>query len=161
MLLLMSAFVDLAGAAAVLYLARTRFAEHAPHWLARTLATYGLLFGTLACIVAIVQNGVFFARVPGMTRHGIDVVAIFAVASALIGIATVQRRIDVYPQALIAASAIAVSTTLLVHNIRLNDLGDFFVISIWLIATSTIAGFLLMHWVRAWRADGRAAGANP
>ncbi|HEX7560124.1 MAG TPA: DUF2157 domain-containing protein [Usitatibacter sp.] len=157
MLLLMSGFVDLAGAAAVVYLARTRFAEHAPHWLARTLATYGFLFATLACIVAIAQNGVFVARVPATTRHGLDVVAIFTVACALIGTATVQRRIDVYPLALIAASAIAVSTTLLVHNIKLNDLGDFFVISIWLIATSTAAGFMLMRWVRAWRTH---AGAN-
>ncbi|HEX7466230.1 MAG TPA: hypothetical protein VF309_06295, partial [Usitatibacter sp.] len=112
---------------------------------------------TLACIVAIAQSGVFAARVPATTRHGLDVVAIFAVACALIGIATVQRRIDVYPLALIAASAIAVSTTLLVHNIKLNDLGDFFVISIWLIATSTAAGLMLMRWVRAWRTD---AGAN-
>ena len=158
MLLLMSGFVDLAGAAAVVYLARTRFAEHAPHWLARVLATYGFLFATLACIVGITQTASFFSHGALPPRHGLDVVAIFTVACVLIGIATVQRRIDVYPLALIAASAIAVSTTLLAHNIRLNDLGAFFVISLWLIATSTIAGFMLMRWVRAWRTD---AGANP
>lgn len=161
MLLLMSGVVDLAGAAAVVYLARTRFADHAPHWLARMLATYGLLFGTLACIVAITQTGVLISRGAPAVRHELGVVAAFFGACVLIGIATVQRRIDVYPLALIAASAIAISTTLLVHSIKLNDLGDFFVISIWLVASSTIAGFLLMRWVRAWRTDGDAAGANP
>jgi uncharacterized membrane protein len=160
MLLLMSCAVDLAGAAGFLYLARTRFAGHAPHWLTRMLATFGFLFGTLACIVATTQGGFDYSHGVGRTRHQLDVVAIFAVASVLIGIATVRRRIDVYPMALIAASWIAISTTLLIKHVQLNELGAFFLLSAWLIGTSAAAGFLLMRWVRAWRVGDDASGAD-
>jgi len=138
MLILIAGFVNLAGAALCIYVAQARFAAHAPHWLARALAAAGFVFGTLACIDAIV-------------RQEVVVVAIFAAACVLIGIATLQRRIDVFPMALIAASFIAVSTTWIIHSIRFHDVGAFFMIATWLILTSTAAGFLLMRWVREWR----------
>jgi hypothetical protein len=43
---------------------------------------------------------------------------------------------------------------------RFNDLGSFFLIAFWLIATSTAAGLLLMHWVRTWQA-AEPEGAAP
>jgi uncharacterized membrane protein len=157
--LLFACTIDLAGAAAVVYLAGTRFAEHAPHWLARMLATYGMLFGTIACILAIVESGRFPSFERTAAPQGAIVAVMFAAMCILMGVATVRRRIDVYPLALIAASAIAVSTTLLVHAIKLNDIGAFFVVALWLIASSTAASFLLMRWVRAWRVAGDVAGA--
>jgi Predicted membrane protein (DUF2157) len=160
MLLLMACAIDLAGAAAVLTVARTRFAEHAPHWLARMLATFGFLFGTLACIIGITQSGLFSSHGGGTTRHELDVAVAFAAACVLIGIATVRRRIDVFPLALIAASWIAISTTFLTGRMNLNGLGSVFAVSAWLIATSTVAGFMLMHWVRAWGSDHDAAGTS-
>ena len=151
MLILFAAFVNLAGAALWVYLAKTRFAAHAPHWLARALAAVGFLFGTLACMAAITHTGLFSSHATELTRQEVIVVAVFAAACVLIGIATLQRRIDVFPMALIAASFIAISTTWIVHSIRFKDLGAFFLVTIWLIGTSTAAGFLLMRWVREWR----------
>ncbi len=151
MLLLFAGIVDFAGAAAFLYLARTRFAEHAPHWLVRMLATFGFLFANFACIAAIARIGRFTSRAAATGNSELPAIAIFAVLCAFIGIATVQRRIDVYPLALIAASFIAISTALLIGHMNLNGLGAIFVVAAWLVASSTAAGFLLMHWVRAWR----------
>ncbi|MGZ5042597.1 MAG: DUF2157 domain-containing protein [Usitatibacter sp.] len=160
-LLLFACTVDLAGAAAAVYLAGTRFSEHAPHWLARTLVTYGMLFGTIACIVAIVESGRFPSFERTAAPQGAIVAVMFAAMCVLVGVATVRRRIDVYPLALIAASAIAISTTLLVHAMKLDDIGSFFVVALWLVASSTAAGFLLMRWVREWRTAGDAEGAAP
>lgn len=151
--LLMACFVDLAGAALFLHLARTRFAEHAPHWLPRVLASYGFLFGTAACVFAIVNDGrVFSTTAAKVGTHDMGVIVAFAVACAIVGAATLRARRDVFPLALIAGSWIAISTTFLVRHMKLADLGSFFLLAIWLIGTSTAAGFLLMRWVRAWRA---------
>jgi len=151
LLLLVACVVDLAGAALFVYLGRTRFAEHAPHWLARMLATFGFLFGTAACIFAIVNHGGVHPRPDVMSRQDFIVVVTFAVTCGAIAIATLRSRSDVFPMALIAASWIAISTAFLIRHIKLGDLSDFFLIAIWLIGTSTAAGFLLMRWVRAWR----------
>jgi hypothetical protein len=151
MLILVAGFVNLAGATLCVYVAKTRFAAHAPHWLARALAATGFLFGTVACIAAITHTGIFSSHSAEMTRQDLAAIALFAVAAVLVGIATLQRRIDVFPMALIAASFIAISTAWIIASIRFKDLGAFFVIATWLIVTSTAAGFLLMRWVREWR----------
>lgn len=151
MLVLIAGFVNLAGAALCVYVASTRFAAHAPHWLARALAAIGFTFGTIACIAAITHAGVFSSHDTAMTQQEVVVVALFALACVLIGIATLQRRIDVFPMALIAASFIAVSTAWIIHSVRFRDLGAFFLVATWLVATSGAAGFLLMRWVREWR----------
>ena len=59
---------------------------------------------------------------------------------------------DVFPLTVLAGSWIAISTAWLAHAMRLNDLGELFVIAMWLIASSTLAGMLLMRWLRQWRA---------
>jgi hypothetical protein len=58
--------------------------------------------------------------------------------------------------ALIIASAIIISTGVLIKSLRFNDLGSVFLVALWLIGTSTGAGFILMHWVRAWRVEEAA-----
>jgi hypothetical protein len=62
-----------------------------------------------------------------------------------------RRRQDVFPMALICAAWIAISTVFIGRFSHLRDLGAFFVLAIWLIGTSTGAGFLLMRWVRLWK----------
>ena len=140
--LFVACLADFAGAALFHYVGRTRFAAHAPTWLARMLATFAFLFGTAACITA-------------MSTKSPGVVAAFGVLSVAIGVATLREKRDVFPLALIAASWIAISTAFIVHGIEGgNELGIVFMIALWLIATSTAAGFLLMRWERAWKAKG-------
>jgi uncharacterized membrane protein len=130
-LMFLAALVNLAGA--------YTFMERGPAWLVRLLGIYGFAFGTVACIVAIVES------------RELAVVAAFAVACGALAWDTLRRRNDVFPMALICAAWIAISTVLIGKSLRLHDLGAFFVLAAWLIGTSTGAGFLLMRWVREWR----------
>lgn len=147
-LLMLPCFVNLLGAGAFVALRGTRFVEIAPPWLARYLASLGFLYGTAAVLMVI--TGGFRQRGFG-ADSGAAIGWLFAAVSAGIAIATWQRRRDVFPMALIAASWIAISTTWLAHTMRFDDVGSFFVVAAWLIAASTATGMLLMHWVRAWR----------
>ena len=54
--------------------------------------------------------------------------------------------------ALVFASWIAISTAFLVKQMQFKDFGNVLVLAAWLIATSGAAGFVLMKWVREWRA---------
>jgi len=142
--------VNLLGAGTFLMLRRTRFASAAPLWLVRSLASLGFVYGTVAVLMVILQP-VWRREADTGASHGAAVVLCFVAAGAAIAVATWRARRDVFPMALIAASAIAISTVWLGHSIRINDIGAFFMIAFWLIAASTGAGLLLMHWVRAWR----------
>jgi hypothetical protein len=86
----LAALVNLAGA--------YTFMERGPLWLVRLLEIYGFLFGTVACIVAVVQN------------KELLVVLAFALACGAIAWDTMRRRNDVFPMALICAAWIAIST---------------------------------------------------
>lgn len=150
-LLVLPCAINLLGAGACVALRGSRFGTAAPPWLARYLASLGFAYGTTA-VLAVVTD-VFHGDVASRgSVQGIAIVLAFAVVSAGIAAATWQRRRDVFPMALIAASWIAISTTWLAQAMRFDDVGSFFVIACWLIAASTASGLLLMHWVRAWRA---------
>ena len=69
----------------------------------------------------------------------------FAAISAGIAVVTLRGRKDVFPLALIAGSWIAISSAFLISQIKMHDLGTFFMIAMWLIATSTVASLLLMR----------------
>ena len=69
------------------------------------------------------------------------------------------RRQDVFPLTALAGSWITISTAWLAHSMRLNDIGELFMIAMWLIASSTVAGMLLMRWLRQWRAASAVEGA--
>lgn len=135
-LMLVAAAVNIAGA--VLFMHRAI----GPAWLHRLFLAYGFLFGTTACILAL------FAPAGAQNAW---VIAGFALASAALAWDTLRRRTDVYPMALIAGAWIAISTAWWIHVLKFNDLGSFFLLPAWLIATSTVAGFVLMRWVREWR----------
>ena len=149
-LLMLPWALNLLGAGAFLMMRSTRFASAAPLWLVRGLASLGFVYGTVAVLMVIMQPAWLRETATG-TSQGAAVVLFFVAACAAIAIATWRARRDVFPMALIAASAIAISTVWLGHSMRINDIGAFFMIAFWLIAASTGAGLLLMHWVRAWR----------
>jgi hypothetical protein len=159
-LLMLPCLINVAAAAASAALASTRHAAAAPLWLARLLTSFGLVYGTLACIGVVVGEGLWRGREAATSTQGVAVFFVFVAISALIAVLTLKRRRDAFNMALLAASWIAISTTWLVKSVRFDDLGSFFLIAFWLIATSTGAGLLLMHWVRTWHApanDGVAA----
>jgi uncharacterized membrane protein len=137
-LLMLPCVVNLLGAGAFLMLRGTRFAPAAPLWLLRLLLSLGLGYGTAASL-------------PYIAGQGSSALMLFAVVSIGIGAATWLRRQDVFPLTVLAGSWITLSTAWLAHSMRLNDLGEFFVIAMWLIASSTLTGMLLMRWLRQWR----------
>lgn len=150
--------INLAGAAAFIEFRRTRFAAAAPLWLIRTLAVFGFLYGTLASM-AVVGSYRAWERSEVVGGQDIGVLLTFAALCALVAYLTLERKRDVFPMALITASAIAISTTAIIRHTKFNDLGAFFLIALWLIGASTGASLLLMHWLRTWRAADASASA--
>ena len=148
--------VNLAGAALFLRLRQTQFASDAPRWLVRLLATFGFLYGTGACIAALVGGSWLADRGAEIRAQETFVILVYAAACIAIAVATLRARRDVFPMAAIIASWIAISTAVLVKNIRMEDFGSFLVVTIWLIAASSAAGYVLMKWVREWRFDEEA-----
>jgi hypothetical protein len=77
-----------------------------------------------------------------------------------VGFQAVRRRVDVFPLALVAASIIALVTTL-IAEIRWRGLsasiGLPLLLALWLIISSTASGRVLMHLLRRWRADREPA----
>jgi len=149
-LMILPCLVNLAAAGGFLALRRTRFAEAAPPWLLRYLATLGVAYGTAATLP--VAGGFVAGDAAANASQDAIVVLIYAAMSVAITIATWRRRQDVFPLTLLAGSWIAISTAWLAHSMRLNDLGELFMIALWLIGSSTVAGMALMHWWRQWRA---------
>lgn len=151
-LLMLPCLINLAAAASFASLARTRFAAAAPHGLVRLLTSFGFVYGTVACIGVVVGEGLWRSPTAAASGQGAAVLLLFVALSMATAFITLRQRHDVFNMALLAASWIAISTTWLGRSMRFNDLGSFFLIAFWLIATSTAAGLLLMHWVRRWQA---------
>jgi uncharacterized membrane protein len=134
---------------ATVYLERGRFAALAPAWLGRFVLACAVGFGTWAGGFAIVGSG------PEVDNTSGDVLTVIIVLGLLAAIAafTLRQRRDVFPLALVAASLIVLSTTALARFIDFDEIGIFFLLSLWLIASSTFSGRLLMRVVRAWRLE--------
>jgi uncharacterized membrane protein len=135
-LALIACVIDFAGA--MLFVAR----EIGPKWLPRVFLAYGFCFGTVGAIVAIF--GKSSAQNPW-------VIAGFALACGVLVYDTLRRKSDVFPIALVCGSWIAITTSWIIDVLKFNDLGTFFVLALWLIGTSSAAGWLLMRLVREWR----------
>jgi hypothetical protein len=156
--LMLPCIVNLLAAGAFLLVRNTRFAAAAPAWLLRYLAALGVVYGT-AAMVAVVNGGpADFGgdRTAGHTSgHAAGVVLLYTALSAAIAIGTWRRRQDVFPLTLLAGSWITISTVWLFTAMRLNDVGEFFIIALWLIGSSTLAGMGLMRCLRQWRSAAR------
>jgi uncharacterized membrane protein len=129
------------------YLQNGRFAALAPPWLGRFALAGAMLFGTWAGVIAIFGSELGNASVDGLTL--VILLALLAAIAAL----TLRQRRDVFPLALIAGSLIVLTTAALGRALDFDEIGVFFLLSLWLIASSTVSGHLLMRVVRAWRAE--------
>lgn len=159
-LLMLPCLINAAAAALFASLTKTRFKPAAPHWLVRLLTTFCFAYGTLACIGVVVGEGLWRDQAAAASGQGAAVLLVFTALSVVSAAITLHQRNDVFNMALLAASWIAISTTWLARSMHFNDLGSFFLIAFWLIATSTAAGLLLMHWVRAWQAPAKQGDAS-
>jgi uncharacterized membrane protein len=134
--------VDLGLWAATLAARRTSAAALAPRWLGRFVLAGAVAFATAAGIAAIVDDD-------ASAWSGLLVAAVLAGLAAY----TLRRREDPFPLALVAASAIALTTVALGRHSGLDDLELFLGLALWLIVSSTLCSHWLMKAVRAWRAE--------
>ncbi len=126
---------------------RSRAAHLAPRWLVRFTLACAVGSGTLAALVVIVGNG---------DREGaVGLIAPLLVFTGL-GLYTLRGRRDVFPLALIEGSLILLSTVWIGESLVQEGFGGFFLISAWLILTSTVSGHYLMRLVRRWGVHGSA-----
>ena len=145
-LLMLPCLANLLGAGLFHALGRTRFAPAAPPWLVHFLLTLGLACGSAASL-------------PGTSDHGAGAIALYAAISIGIAVAAWSRRRDIYPLTALAGSWIVISTAWLGSSMRLDDAGTIFVVTAWLIGSSTASAMLLMRWLRQWRAPATAGVA--
>jgi uncharacterized membrane protein len=131
------------------YIEATSSSSHAPMWLGRLALACGIAFGTWAGTSAIFGEG--------SSERSEALVLIFVLGTFVsVGIYAIRQRTDVFPLAAIAGSLIILTTCGLAKAIDFGDLGIFFILSLWLIASSTVSGRLLMKLVRSWNREGEA-----
>jgi hypothetical protein len=135
---------------ATLALQGTRAALLAPSWLGRFVLAWAVGFGTAAGIVVIARADYDLQYAPS------SAVSLALALAMLGGIAahTLRRRHDVFPLALIAASLIALTSFGLAEHLDLDEMPLFFVLSAWLILSSTASGRWLTKTVHAWHSEG-------
>lgn len=147
-LLLLPMMINLSLWAIGEYVEQTRWSHLVPRWLNRLIVAFAVAYGTWAGTRAIFgENG-------GQT----DALALAFVLFAYAGVAAyaVHKRADVFPLAAIAGSLILLTTFGLAESLDFDSDAVFFVLSIWLIASSTVSGRLLMKLVRAWGEEAQA-----
>ncbi len=131
------------------YIEETRWSAIAPPWLGRLVLACAVGYGTWAgAIVILGENG----------NTGADALALLFVIIAFLCVAAyaIRERADVFPLAALAGSAIVLTTTALATAVEMDDEVIFFLLSIWLIASSTVSGRLLMKLVRLWAREAEA-----
>jgi uncharacterized membrane protein len=140
--------VNLALFAVAESLQRSRYGYVAPAWLGRVVLACAVGFATWAGLLAIFGSELD-------SRTGGDALALLVLLSAFGGLAayTLRKRTDVFPLALIAGSLIVLTTSALGDAMGTSDMGVFFVLALWLIASSTVSGRLLMKLVRSWQPE--------
>lgn len=127
------------------YLEYRKDLPETPRWIGRLILTGAIVFGTWAGIVAIFGSDEFGP--PG--ADGVVLLVVLATWAA-IGAHAMRSRVDVYPLALLAASLIVLTSCAIGEALDVDELALFFVLSVWLIASSTFSGRVLMHLVRTW-----------
>jgi hypothetical protein len=134
-------------------LQKGRFASLAPQWLGRFALSCAVSFGTWAGVIAIVGSG------PDVGGGSADALTLVLLLGSLAAISayTLRQRRDVFPLALIGGSLIVLSTTALGHYGDFDDVGTFLLLSLWLVASSTVTGHVLLKFVRAWRAEASSS----
>ena len=135
-------------------LQHTRWSPVTARWLGRLALSCAIGFGTWAGTVAIFQPDYVSAeRSAGGALALLVLLAVFFI----VAVYTLRKRSDVFPLTLIAGSLIVLTTSGLGKHLDFDDTGIFFVLALWLIASSTVSGRLLMKVVHAWRDEADRA----
>jgi uncharacterized membrane protein len=143
-LLLLPTLVNLALWLLLEYLQATRWRSNAPQWLRNYAFASAALFGTYSGLVVILQDD------QGMRGTLLAAVVLGACAVGTITHVLRHRR-DVFPLAALAGSIIVLTTAAWARYGGLAEMGTLFVVSLWLVGTSTLAGKVLMRLLREWR----------
>jgi uncharacterized membrane protein len=108
------------------------------------------MFGTWAGSLAILGDEI---GVHGSRNNHAWLVFIITTLLVGLGTYTFRRRADVFPLTLIAGSLIVFGTCAIAKkgDYEPDNMGLFFVLALWLIVSSTLAGRGLARLVRAWR----------
>lgn len=123
----------------------------APTWLERLVVAAMIVFGTWAGTLAMaVSSG---ALAPMSVGTAVACVVVLLLLAA-VGVHTFRRRDDVFPLAAIAGSVIWLGAAFCASHLGMSELQLAFIIAVWLVVSSTIAGRLLMTLVRDWRTQG-------
>ncbi len=122
-----------------------------PEWVRRLLLSCGFGFVTWVGVVGVVDNDYLFG---GNPSPGTAVIGAFA-AMAIVSWLALRRRRDIYRLAVAMGSFIIVVLCSM-PRLTNDDEGLFFLLALWLIASSTIGGKVLMSLMRRWRAEGAA-----
>jgi uncharacterized membrane protein len=144
-LLLVPFVVDVLLWLAALRIQRTRWAALAPTWLVRFVLACAVGVGTWSAMLVVLRDG----------RGDVSPLGLVVPLVAFAGVAwrTLRQKADVFPLAAIEGSLILLSTVWLAQAMDFDDVGVLFVLSAWLIGTSTVSGHYLMRLVRAWESD--------
>lgn len=147
-LLLAPMMINLSLWAVCEYAQQTRAAPLVPSWLRRLILAFALGYASWAGTLAII----------GEDGADSNAAALIFVLFAFAGVAAyaVRERNDVFPLAAISGSLILLTTFGLAKAMDFDNDAIFFVLSIWLIASSTVSGRLLMKLVRSWNQEAQA-----
>jgi hypothetical protein len=143
-LLLVPTIVNLALWALLEHLRTTRWRTIAPQWLRNYAFASAVAFGTYSGLVAILQDD------QGMRGAALASLVLGACAFGTVAY-VLRRRRDVFPLAALAGSIIVLTTSAWAKYGGFGELGTFFVLTLWLVGTSTFAGRILMRLLREWR----------
>lgn len=119
-----------------------------PDWVRRLIVTCGMAFVTWAGITGV--EGSELIAFSGRAQPPSAAWAYLLMTA--VAVVTVLRRRDVYPLALAMASFILVSLCWIPKGVGGSDAGTVFAMALWLIATSGVAGRVLLTLMRRWRA---------
>ena len=151
LLVLGPVFVNLALFALSERLQRTSYAQAMPQWLGRFVLACAIAFATWAGMLAIFESD----RSTHQAQSALALLVI-VIAFAALAVYSLRNREDVFPLAAIAGSSIVLTTCGLAKILDAHDTGVFFVLALWLIASSTASGRVLMTLVRAWQQEVRS-----
>jgi hypothetical protein len=129
------------------------FSQQAPEWLRRFIIACAIAFGTWAGGIAILDDVVR----SDFADRSVETLLLHAVLLSVIGFHTVRRRVDAFPLAAIAASVILLGTFAIGQFAPTRDMGTFFILTAWLVVSSTVCGRILLGVSRAWRGEEKAA----
>jgi uncharacterized membrane protein len=148
--LLVPTIVDLTLWLLIQPLEFTRWRVATPRWLGRFVFACGMLSGLCAGVLAILEP-----ENAGHDGGNHTTVLLFLAIQVAIAVRCLRARDDVFPLALIAASMIILSTCAIARYAHFGEGAVvLFVLSLWLVVSSTLSGRALMRLVRAWQKEG-------